>query len=137
MSEKPPIIISSQDADRLDALLDSLDAKQFPGRDALLDELQRAEIVESNEVPSNVVTMNSTVRFKTNSTGEAFSLTLVYPRNLDSSGEKISVLAPVGSAMLGLSEGSEIEWPKPGGTMLKVHVDEILYQPERAGDWHR
>ncbi|WP_351012033.1 GreA/GreB family elongation factor, partial [Shewanella sp. S1-58-MNA-CIBAN-0166] len=77
-----------------------------------------ANIVEPHEVPSTVVTMNSTVNFVVESTGEEFTLTLVYPKNIDSSGNKISILAPVGSALLGLSQGDQIEWPKPGGGLI-------------------
>ena len=55
---------------------------------------------------------------------------------MDASGGTISILAPVGSALLGLTEGDEIEWPSPGGGALRVRIMEILYQPERAGDYH-
>ena len=79
--------------------------------------------------------MNSTVRFLVESTQKEFELTLVYPKNVDSNGKTISILAPVGSALLGLSIGDQIEWPKPGGGFLKVQITEITYQPERAGDY--
>lgn len=81
--------------------------------------------------------MNSTVRFKVESSSEEFELTLVYPKDSDTSGSKISILAPVGSALLGLSQGDEIEWPKPGGGMLRVRMEEVIYQPERSGEYHR
>ncbi|MGB1978509.1 MAG: nucleoside diphosphate kinase regulator, partial [Pseudoalteromonas tetraodonis] len=103
MNTKPEIIISSLDADRLYALMESLPANSFAGEKELEAELGRANIVEPHEVPSTVVTMNSTVNFVVESTGEEFTLTLVYPKNIDSSGNKISILAPVGSALLGLS----------------------------------
>jgi regulator of nucleoside diphosphate kinase len=61
-------------------------------------------------------------------------LTLVYPKDMDSSDRKISILAPVGSALLGLSQGAQIEWPKPGGGILRVRIEEIVYQPERSTD---
>lgn len=134
---RPPIVISSLDADRLDALLEGLSEAEFPGKSDLEAELARATIVEPKEVPSTAVSMNSTVRFVVASTGEAFNLTLVYPKNMDSTGSKISILAPVGSALLGLTQGDEIAWPKPGGGQLTVRIEEILYQPERAGDYHR
>ncbi|MCH8551111.1 MAG: nucleoside diphosphate kinase regulator [Natronospirillum sp.] len=134
---QPPIVISSLDADRLDELLEGLSAADFPGRAELEAELARATIVEPQEVPDTVVSMNSTVRFRVESTGEVFNLTLVYPKNMDNSGSKISILAPVGSALLGLSQGDQIAWPKPGGGQLRVRIEEILYQPERAGDYHR
>lgn len=137
MNKKPSIVISSLDADRLDKLLDSLPAHSFPGKADLESELARADVVEPKDVPSTVVTMNSTVRFRVESSSEAFTLTLVYPKDMDLSGSTISILAPVGSALLGLSCGDEIEWPKPGGGVLHVHIEEIVYQPERSGEYHR
>ncbi len=137
LNTKPEIIISSLDADRLYALMESLPANSFAGEKELEAELGRANIVEPHEVPSTVVTMNSTVNFVVESTGEEFTLTLVYPKNIDSSGDKISILAPVGSALLGLSQGDQIEWPKPGGGLVTVTIKEVIYQPERAGELHR
>ncbi|MGJ0429011.1 nucleoside diphosphate kinase regulator [Methylobacter sp.] len=137
MYTKPKLIISSLDAERLENLIDSLPDKSFPGKDELESELARAEIVEPEDVPPTVVTMNSTVRFEIESSSEEFCLTLVYPKDIDASGERISILAPVGSALLGLSQGDEIEWPKPGGGVLRVRIKEITYQPERAGVHHR
>ncbi|MCH8542687.1 MAG: nucleoside diphosphate kinase regulator [Alcanivorax sp.] len=137
MSTSPKIVISTLDADRLEALLESLPRGGFPGKADLESELARAEIVEPKDIPPTVVTMNSTVRFKVESSSEEFTLTLVYPKSMDASGTTISVLAPVGSALLGLSQGDQIEWPKPGGGLLRVCIEEITYQPERAGDFHR
>jgi regulator of nucleoside diphosphate kinase len=134
---KPKIVISSRDLERLEALLDSLPHQEFPGRDALEAELARAEIVEPQDVPPTVVTMNSTVRFRVESSSKEFHLTLVYPKDADASGGTISILAPVGSALLGLSVGDEIEWPKPGGGALRVRIEEVTYQPERSGEYHR
>ena len=133
----PPVLISSLDADRLEKLIDALPSKAFPGKEALEAELARAKVVDPKDVPSGVVTMNSTVRFEVESSKDEFRLTLVYPKDLDDSGEKISILAPVGSALLGLSEGDEIEWPKPGGGMMRVRITEVTYQPERSGEYHR
>ena len=137
LNTKPEIIISSLDADRLYALMELLPANSFAGEKELEAELGRANIVEPHEVPATVVTMNSTVNFVVESTGEEFTLTLVYPKNIDSSGDKISILAPVGSALLGLSQGDQIEWPKPGGGLVTVTIKEVIYQPERAGELHR
>jgi len=123
--------------ERLEALLAALPAGSFPGHEALEAELARAEIVEPQAMPPTVVTMNSTVRFEVESSAEEFRLTLVYPRDVDASGEKISILAPVGAALLGLAQGDSIEWPKPGGGTLRVRIKEVTYQPERAGEFHR
>lgn len=137
MTQKPAIVISSRDAERLDALLESLPTKAFPGKAELESELDRADVVDPRDIPPTVVTMNSTVKFRVQSSQEEFQMTLVYPRDMDESGTKISVLAPVGSALLGLSQGDEIEWPRPGGGVLSVRIEEIVYQPERAGEFHR
>lgn len=134
---KPKLVISSRDLERLEILLDSLPHQEFPGRDALEAELARAEIVEPQDMPPTVVTMNSTVRFSVESSSKEFHLTLVYPKDADASGGTISILAPVGSALLGLSVGDEIEWPKPGGGALRVRIEEVTYQPERSGEYHR
>ena len=104
----------------------------------MLQKLRTAElVVDPDDVPRDLVTMNSTVIFFVESTQNEFELTLVYPKDVDPSGKTISVLAPVGSALLGLSQDDEIEWPKPGGGLLKVKIKEVVYQPERAGDLQR
>lgn len=137
MKQKPPITISSLDAARLEKMLDSLESKQIPNKDDLQAELDRANIVEPEEMPHDVVTMNSTVIFQIESSSTEFALTLVYPNDIGDGTGKISVLAPVGSALLGLREGDEISWPKPGGGLLKVRILKVVYQPERAGDFLR
>ena len=129
---KPKLTISSRDAERLEALLASSPNRAFPGRDDLEAELARADIVPPDEIPPNVVTMNSRVRFRMESSQEAFYLTLVYPQEVDAKGGTISILAPVGSALLGLSAGDEIEWPKPGGGTLRVSIEEVIAQSERS-----
>ena len=128
--------MTSLDFDRLEAILDALPVETFPGKTELRGELDRAEVVEPQDVPPDVVTMNSKVRFVLES-GEEFCLTLVYPQDIDGSTERISILAPVGSALLGLSAGAQIEWPRPGGGVMKVRLVEVVYQPERAGELRR
>lgn len=137
MSTKPEITISSLDADRLYKLINSLPKNSFAGLAELESELDRANVVAPEHVPPTIVTMNSTVKFVIESTNEEFELTLVYPKDVDSSEKKISIFAPVGSALLGLSQGDEIEWPKPGGGFIKVRLKDVVYQPERAGELHR
>lgn len=131
------ITLSSRDLDRIEDLLESLSASAFPGKAALLAELDRAEVVEPHEVPPDLVTMNSTVRFAIVDSGDVFCMTLVYPKDADGSAERVSVLAPVGSALLGLSVGDALEWPRPDGQVMTVRVLEVVYQPERAGEFHR
>ena len=137
MQQRPPITISSLDANRLERILDKLDHNRFPDSEALEAELNRANVVEPREIPPDVVTMNSTVTFRVESSEREFSLTLVYPKDADDSSTKISIFAPVGSALLGLREGDEMSWPKPGGGSLKVRILKVTYQPERAGDFQR
>ncbi len=137
MSNLPNIIISKTDAKRLESLLDAVTGDNTPIADALDAEISRADIIESKDMPKDVVTMNSKVKFKVLSNNETFCLTLVYPKDMKDSGETISVLAPVGSALLGLKEGETIEWSKPGGGLLKVKIEEVVYQPEREGELHR
>lgn len=136
MNTRPRIILSSTDAERLASLLDAMPDDDDPARDELRRELERADIVESAEVPPNVVTMNSSVRFRVRGSTREFSRTLVYPRDQGKE-DAISVLAPVGSALLGMTEGQEIDWPKPGGGQLELEIIEITYQPERLGEYHR
>lgn len=135
MHASPHIVISSLDALRLERLLASMRSSDFPGKDNLEEELARADVVEPHEIPPTVVTMNSTVRFKVLPGEQAFELTLVYPKDLDDGSGKVSILAPVGSALLGLSQGDEIDWPRPDGSLMRVRIEEILYQPERAGKY--
>ncbi len=137
MEQKPPITISSLDAVRLEKMLDSIGSKQIPNMEDLRAELDRANIVDPGEMPHDVVTMNSTVVFRMEASSTEFSLTLVYPGDIGEGTGKISVLAPVGSALLGLREGDEISWPKPGGGLLKVRILKVVYQPERTGDFRR
>lgn len=137
MKQRPPITISTLDAVRLERMLDSLTSNQFPDKDNLQAELDRATVVEPQEIPPDVVTMNSTVTFRVESSDTEFSLTLVYPNDPGDSTGKISVLAPVGSALLGLRESDEISWPKPGGGLLLVRILKVTYQPERSGHFQR
>lgn len=137
MTKQPPIVVSEQDLERLEKLVASLSSAPVPGLEELEEELSRADVVPSTAIPPNVVTMNSTVRFREVDSDREFQLALVYPRDQGVDGSTISILAPVGSALLGLSEGETIEWPKPGGGSLHVRIEEVIYQPERAGDLHR
>ncbi len=137
MTQRPKIVISSRDLQRLEKLLEDMPANAFSGMAELEAELVRAQVVEPEEIPADIVTMNSTVRFSIDDSGDELSKTLVYPKSLDDSGEKISVMAPVGSALLGMPEGGQIEWPRPGGGSMRIKVHEVVEQPERSGEFHR
>lgn len=98
----------------------------------LIAELQRAEIVASDEVPDDVVTMNSTVVLRDLETDEVETYTLVYPNHADIARNRLSVLAPVGTAILGYHVGDVVRWRVPAG-VRRLRVDEVLFQPERVG----
>ena len=134
---RPPIVVSSLDMERLEHLLDSLPSAQAGTRAALLEELARAELVEPGEMPADVVTMNSRVRFVLDGGPDEFDMALAYPKDVDGAPDKLSVLTPVGNALLGLKVGDSIAWTRPDGGRFEVTVREIVYQPERAGELHR
>ncbi|MBS0590628.1 MAG: nucleoside diphosphate kinase regulator [Proteobacteria bacterium] len=136
MTSAPAIIVSSLDLDRLNDLLDSGKYAGLPGIDALRMELDRAKVVEPVEIPPDVVTMNSIVRCLDEASNASYELVLVYPHAAGGAGA-VSVLAPVGSALLGLSVGQSIAWPIPGGRTLNLKVLEIVRQPEAMGEYHR
>ncbi len=137
MKKQPKIILSSLDFERLDALLDEPALRNLPGAIKLRDEMVRAEIVEPADMPPTTVTMNSTVSFKMLPEENEIKLTLVYPKDANGDPDRISVLAPVGSALLGLSVGQKIEWPTPSGKSVQVEIISVSYQPERSGVFHR
>jgi regulator of nucleoside diphosphate kinase len=98
-------------------------------------ELDRAEVVKPEEIPTDVITMNSTFRLNDLDTGEEVVYTLVFPADADSRNRKISVLAPIGTAVLGYRVGDTVEWEVPAG-IKRLKVDEIVYQPEAAREYH-
>lgn len=100
----------------------------------LTEELLRAEIVEPQKIPRDVVTMNSQVKFRDVETREIYTYSIVYPEKSDFENGKISVLAPIGMALLGYRVGDLVEWPVPAG-MRRLKVEEVLYQPEAAGQF--
>ena len=136
MSRKPAVTISRLDLERIEALLDRLPPTQATAYAALRDELDRATVLEPSEMPRNVVTMNSTVSFTGEEGGAPQRLTLVYPNAAGKPGT-VSILAPVGTALLGLAKGKHIDWPTPDGHKHRLTVLSIDYQPEAAGDLHR
>ena len=135
MSMKPEIIISNQDAQRLEILLDSLSSVAFPAKAGLAEELGRAVRVHPKRVPPTVVTMNSTVRFELQPTGKERCLKLTYPGTRDNHEETVSILAQMGSILIGLSEGDEMSWPLPSEETFRLVIKEVVEQSERSGNF--
>lgn len=110
--------------------------KDDESRQILEQTLDHAQVVEPTAVPETVVTMNSTARVVDLATGQERVCTVVFPYEADVEQNRISVLAPLGTAMLGCRVGDVIEWRPPAGAR-EVRILEMLYQPEAAGDYHR
>ena len=137
MPQQNRIQVTTADYQRLRMLVDTWpDTRDFDASEALADELDRADIVPADLIASNVVTMNSRVVFEDQQTSERREVSLVYPHQSDVEVGRISVLAPIGSALLGLAVGHNIEWPVPGGQVRRLRIVEVIYQPEQAGDLH-
>lgn len=129
------IVISDFDRRRLDALIAEHADHGLAERHYLEDlqgELERAWSVNPCDVPPDVVTMNSTVQLRDLDTGDTETFTLVFPEDADVMRQRISVLAPIGTAILGYRTGDVILWPVPQGR-ARLRVEQVLYQPERAG----
>lgn len=133
---RPAIIINELDAERIDRLLEQPAFANSPVADALNEELDRAQMLAPEAMPHDVVTMNSRVKFRDLTSGEERVRTLVFPSQVTDSASQLSVLAPVGAALLGLKVGSTIHWELPGGASTHLEVLELLYQPEAAGEFH-
>ncbi|EPK7358918.1 nucleoside diphosphate kinase regulator [Kluyvera intermedia] len=134
---RPAIIINEFDAERIDRLLEQPAYANSPVANALNDELDRAQMCAPEAMPHDVVSMNSQVRFRDLTTGEERVRTLVFPAQMTDSSSQLSVMAPVGAALLGLRTGSTIHWELPGGASTHLEVLELLYQPEAAGEFNR
>ena len=125
------IIVNELDFSRLTRLLEQHDASG----NALEAELGRAILVRPSAVPKDVVTMNSDVEYEDEDTSTRRVVRIVYPRDADAERGRVSVLAPIGSALLGLRIGQSIRWPLPDGPR-RLRVLAIPYQPEAAGHHH-
>lgn len=136
MALLPKIILSTQDLERLQRLLDTLPDARRDAAERLEAELARADAVAPALVPADVVTMNSRVVYEDVESGESREAVVVYPHEADAANGRVSVLAPIGSALLGMFAGETIEWPLPGGRSKRIRVVSIPYQPEAAGDFH-
>lgn len=128
------IVLTATDQERLrKAIQMNRDIRDADAAAALADELDRAKVVSADRVAGNVVTMNSRITFRDEGTGERREVSLVYPEDSNPAQGRISVFAPVGAALLGLSVGQTIDWPLPEGQLKRYRVVEVVYQPEAAG----
>lgn len=126
------IIVTDRDLERL---LTMLDHHGGPAAESLEAELDRAVVVPKHEVPADVVTMNSLVTYEDCGSGAQRTVRLVFPSEADAGSGRISVLAPIGAALLGLTVGQDIEWALPSGRK-RIRVVGVDYQPEAMGDLH-
>ena len=135
--EERTIYITEYDMKRLRELI--IEAKRLDRHNEYLEslegELSRGTVVAPTEIPPDVVTMNSRVDLVDLDTGEEMVCTLVFPNEADVAQSKISVLAPIGTAMLGYRVGDTFEWKVPDG-IRRLQIKSVLYQPEAAGDYH-
>lgn len=126
------IYVTSEDQRRLSGLIaasGNLDGNGKANLRDLSEELGRAEVVPAEEIPSDVITMNARFRLRDLDTGTVAEYTLVYPGRADFSRGNVSVLAPVGTALLGYREGDTIEWRVPAG-LKRLRIEALLFQPE-------
>ncbi|MBD0371823.1 MAG: nucleoside diphosphate kinase regulator [Pyrinomonadaceae bacterium] len=140
MVDEATIYITEIDRQRLEKFIEKASEQDGGGANQeylrrLEQELEQAVTVPSEEVTGDVITMRSRVRLSDLNTGESIVYTLVFPSEAKFDEGKISVLAPIGTAMLGYRAGSIIEWQVPSG-LRRLKVEEILYQPEAAGDYN-
>lgn len=133
------IYITETDHQKLEEYIDAATRSGRHGRDKLAEleeELDNCSIVSPREIPPNVVTLNSRFRFRDLANGEEKIVTLVFPGNADLSEGRISVTSPAGTAILGYTVGDVIEWKVLAGKKT-IRIEEVIYQPEAAGDYHR
>ncbi|PTL79467.1 nucleoside diphosphate kinase regulator [Vitiosangium sp. GDMCC 1.1324] len=135
--QHPRIMVTEQDLERLRTVIDtSADARSIAAAEALEAELGRALVVAPTEVPPDVVTMNSRVVYLDEQSNQTREVTLSYPREASVAEGRVSVLAPIGAALLGLSVGQAIDWPLPGGNHKRLRIVAVPYQPEAAGHFN-
>lgn len=132
------VYITDYDYKRLELLLDIMNSVPQNRRDdlsCLENELETCKVVAPDEMPGNVVTLNSRIKYLDLDTSQEGVVTLVFPSNADQSAGRISVTTPMGAAILGYAEGDVVAWKVYSGKKT-IRIEEVLYQPEAAGDFH-
>ena len=127
------ILITEKDLLRIQHILSFQKSSDFENLEI---ELERAKVISDDDVPADLVTMNSKVKFLNVQDNKEMVVTIVYPSDANFAEGKISVLASMGSALIGLRVGQEINWMFPNGKTKTLKILEVLYQPEASGDWH-
>ncbi|KFE64356.1 nucleoside diphosphate kinase regulator [Hyalangium minutum] len=136
-STSPALRITAEDMAKLRTVVERyLEGSRASAAEQLELELDRAVVVSQREIPPDVVTMRSRILFEDVETGRRREATLVYPEEADMEQSRVSILAPVGLALLGLRVDDTIEWPLPQARRARLRIMEVLYQPEAAGDFH-
>lgn len=128
------ILITREDKKRLQRILPRLVGGEYADREDLVllaEEIERATEVDPDDMPPDVVTLDSTARVADLETGESMNYTIVMPGEANYEAGRISVLAPLGTALLGYRVGDEIEWEVPRG-VRRLRIEAVLYQPEAA-----
>ena len=131
------ILLTDADQERLARMLRGVEGPQnslYAYAMALKSEMDRASVVPAKEVPADVVTMNSRVKVRDVKTRKIETYVLVYPWEASSIEDGLSVLAPIGTALLGTRVGDVVSWRVPGGQRT-LRVESVLYQPEAAGQY--
>lgn len=100
----------------------------------LLNEMHSADVVEPVNIPGDVVTMNSIVKIRFLNSNKSIQIQIVYPDAANIKENKISIFSPVATALIGYRVSDEIDWIVPAG-LTKIKIDEIVYQPEAAGNF--
>lgn len=132
------IILNRLDYTRIKrCITEAQEAKSINKAEAekLLTELESAKIVKPEDIPSDVVSMNSIVKISFKNNARQVQFQIVYPDQSHLKENKISIFSPIATALIGYKVGDEIEWVVPAG-ITKIKIDEIIYQPEAAGDYH-
>jgi regulator of nucleoside diphosphate kinase len=127
------ILITEKDLLRLKNILSFQNSDEFENLEI---ELERAKIITDAHVPADLVTMNSRVKFLNIQDDKEMTVTIVYPHDANFADGKISVLASLGSALIGLREGQEINWMFPDQKTRTLKILKVVYQPEASGHWH-
>ncbi|MGE0847306.1 MAG: nucleoside diphosphate kinase regulator [Flavobacteriaceae bacterium] len=130
-NRKPSILVGQTDHEKLTRLAEAAAERNPVAAGALLDELDRAEVVAEARLRGNVVRMGSTLRYATE-TGETRTVTLVYPGEADIAAGKISILTPIGAALIGLSAGQSIDWQARDGRIHRLSVESVTQPAAEA-----